>query len=163
MTGWALVCLAVISILGGCKPSEKHYRSAYDQARHKREAEESARRELEAGVDVVGSGVIQEVDGARLEPFCGDTVWTLHRRLSPDEGPASPYSLAVARLSMRTNAQAMADDHPGWRAIGDGESFFVIAGEASDCKTILDIKRQFERENPGFATINLPGATVIVR
>lgn len=145
----------------GCKPTEKHYREAYDRARQKREAEENARRELERDLQIVGTGVIQEVDGVRLEPIAGDTVWVLHKRLTSEAGVA-PYSLAVARMKMRANASGMAESNDGWKVLKGGDEYFVIAAESESADEILEKKRGFEKKNKDFHAPGLPGVTIVI-
>ncbi|MDE5774127.1 MAG: hypothetical protein K2H86_06700, partial [Muribaculaceae bacterium] len=134
--------------------------SAYDIARQKREAEIVARQELEKDLNMVGPGIVQEVDGVRLEPIGDNMMWVLHERLASDVRVA-PYALAVARMGMRANAQALAGDHPGWRAVRGGDRYYVIAGEADTLEGILAKRADFEREHADFKPLNLPGITIL--
>ena len=147
-------------VLTGCKPTEKNYRAAYDKARLKREAEQQSRRELEQDLNVVGSGIVQEVDGVRVETIGDEPVWVLHQRVKA-EPPVGPYALVVARMGMRANAQALAEDHEGWRAVKAGEGYLVLAGEASTPSAIVELKHEFEKRHKDFKPLNLPGLTIL--
>ncbi len=162
LTAASLLAVLSLLVLCGCKPTEKHYRAAYDRARQKREAEENARRELERDLQIVGSVVIQEVDGVRLEPLGGDTVWVLHKLLTKDGGVA-PYSLAIARMKMRANALGMAESDAGRTVAKGGEEYFVLAAESESVEEILEKKRAFEKKNKDFHTPGLPGVTIVIR
>lgn len=156
----SLIAMLSLLVLAGCKPTEKNYKSAYDIARQKRESELAARQELEKDLNMVGPGIVQEVDGVRLEPIGDKMMWVLHQRLTSDSRVA-PYALAVARMGMRANAQALAEDHAGWRALKGGDSYYVIAGEADSLEGILEKKGDFEREHADFKPLNLPGITIL--
>lgn len=156
----SLAAVLLVLVLTGCKPTEKNYRAAYDKARLKREAEQEARREIEQDLNIVGTGVVQEVDGVRLETIGDETVWVLHQRIKSDPA-VGPYALAVARMGMRANALALAEDYEGWRAVKAGDSYLVLAGEADTPDGILLLKHEFEKRHKDFRPLNLPGVTIV--
>ncbi len=158
----AAAALALAGMTVSCKPTEKNYRAAYDTAMIKRQAEEEARRQLEKDLDIVGEGLLEEVDGTRREVLKGDTVWTLHMRFALRDS-ILPYSLAVARLSMRANALAMTEQHPGWKAASSGDNYYILAAQSNSLDSILHARRAFLRSNPGFHAIGLTDVTVIVQ
>lgn len=145
-----------------CKPTEKNYRTAYDTAMIKRQAEEEARRQLEKDLDIVGEGLLEEVDGTRREVLGGDTVWALHTRFAQRDS-ILPYSLAVAKLAMRANAHAMTERHPHWKAASSNDNFYILAAQSHSLDSILHARRAFIKANPDFHAIALPGITIIIQ
>lgn len=144
--------------MSACKPVEKHYRSAYEQAQRKRQAEEAERRATETGL--IGGGVLQEVDGARLEPIEGDTLWVMHRQFASSDSVA-PWSVGVARMKMRANALSLTEELGEGRCVKSGEEYYVLTGESPDAAAARGYMRQFEKRHPGFRAIGLPALTLM--
>ena len=144
--------------IAGCKPVEKHYRSAYEQAQRKRQADEAERLASESGL--IGGGVLQEVDGARLEPIDGDTLWVMHRQFAAADSVA-PWSVGVARMKMRANALSLTEELGEGRCVKSGEEYYVLAAESPDGVSARRSMAEFEKRHPGFRAIGLPALTLI--
>ena len=121
-------------VLPGCKPTEKNYKSAYDAALAKRQAENN---DPDLNLPADGYKRIGEPDRKTVN---GKSYDYLFVRLKPlTEGQElQPYNVAVAVYKMPTNCAAQVKDlcAAGYQAFGamsGDDRYYVIIG---GCPTI---------------------------
>lgn len=165
----AVAAAAAVLPLGGCKPAEKHYRSAYDAAQAKRQAAAAAEADALADADgVIGATALEQVDGPRRRSVNGRELMVLTEPVSGDgAGTLGVCNVAVGVYSMDTNAKAMADAlrAEGYAAFtarnGNGRHYVVAAvcetlGEASDAVG------EFVERHPGWPYSGLQGQPLVL-
>lgn len=164
----SLLTMFAAGILTGCKPTEKNYRSAYDAALGKRAREDSARRELnrDLGIEQTGTGVLQEVDGARFQTVRGHDVWMRNVTFSRADS-IGKYSVGAAVFRMRSNARAMAADlrAEGYTSAKDAEAkdeYFVILDSFDSLDPALDLYDSFSKAKGDAPVVGAPGLLLLV-
>lgn len=125
----AIIGLSLIA-LGGCKPTERNYKSAYDVAILKKEREDSLKRERQRELGLGGVVMEENSDGSRLMTVGGTEVLTLHATMAKED-TVRRYAPAVALFKMPANAESFASDlaGEGWkraRMAKSGARYFVI-------------------------------------
>lgn len=157
----AAVGLSVFT--GGCKPTEKGYKAAYDAALNKRE-------KTQADYDsTVAVGIVQQADGPLLKRVNGEDVYLLSEIIKPlDETPAEKltYNVAVGCFKMPTNCLALVNDlrQEGIDAFGakSGEDkFYVIAGTFDELGKAVEFDVDY-KNNQKRAYVGLPDAPIII-
>ena len=148
---------------GGCKPTEKGYKSAYDMAVNKRQ---EATADFDPNIAVGG---LQNVDGPQLRTFKDVNYYWLAENLQVlEETPAVMlnYNVAAACFKMPTNCVAMVNDFKkenidafGAKSVDD--KYYVIIGTFDNLGDAVAWYSMFDsaREN---AYLGLPGAPVII-
>lgn len=169
-----LIIIAVGALaLTACKPTEKNYRSAYDAAISKRQAEHDA---LEA------DGLIAE-DAPRPIYMDGDTLYFANEIIEIDtdfaplkngnandsQAPSlKALNVAVGVFKMNTNARsgASALREKGFDAFpvkSLGDKWYIIAGSGANLDEARAIIKDFKKKNPDYPFIGLGGHPVIIR
>lgn len=174
-----LIIIAVgVLALTACKPTEKNYRSAYDIAVNKRQAEQQA---LDA------EGLVSE-DAPKPRYIDGDTLYFANEIIrmdedfapykdakskvaaegTPVENPLKALNVAVGMFKMNTNARSGASDlrDKGFSAFpvrAQGGKWYIIAGSFDTLDSARVFIKDFTRRNPSFPYIGLNGRPVIIR
>lgn len=151
----------LISVMTGCKPTEKGYKQAYEAAKSKREQVDPDEDLLTGGHKLLN----QESSNWRV--IGGDSLQLQHKFLKPindEKWPQSgPYRLVVAMLKMTTNAKSMLSDLQGKGSLKpvvatDGkDTYYIVAGSASYVDSLGNVLSTFKKENPKFQYIGLSG------
>lgn len=158
----AIIATVMISVLGGCKPVEKHYKSAYDAAIEKREAAMAEQM-------IPATGLLSD-DGPQQRIVDGDTLFVVRERLSGYEGATVPrgWLIAVGQYKMNTNAIANVGDlqregYKNAQAVRTtGGRWYAIADTAATLDAVRPKVREFERRHKGYPYVGLPGRPVLV-
>lgn len=151
--------------LSGCKPSERNYRAAYDVATAKTERENEERRELNEAMGLE-NGVLQEVDGFRIERLADRDVWTRHINMAAADSVGA-FSVSVARFKMPANAEALSADlrtegFPAARTGRSGEEWYVLIAEGDSPDKIFEIGDRFRHKFPDFHYVGQPGQAILI-
>lgn len=160
-----MLCM-LLSILAGCKPTEKGYQRAYEAAKNKREQKDPDDDILTGGHKLLSEGSTQ------WAVLAGDSLQLQHKYLKPIKDSAwpqaGPYRLAVAMMKMTTNANAMLADLRKSSSLTpviatDGkDTYYIIAGSASFADSLGNVLTTFRKENPGFQYIGLTPAKPLI-
>lgn len=161
-----MVCM-LVSLMAGCKPTEKGYREAYDAAKSKREQKDPDEALMTGGHKLLS----EEASNWRV--IAGDSLQVEHKFLKPTGDAkwpqAGPYRLAVAMFKMTTNANSMLADLQKKGSLKpvvatDGkDTYYMIAGSATYVDSLGNVLKTFRKENPGFQYIGLgQGKPVII-
>lgn len=149
----------------GCKPTEKNYRSAYDKA-----LEASLRKQAEMTESSSG-GVLETMDGPRMEIVEGDTLYVSASRVRPENPEAvkesGAFGLAIGRYGMPTNARRQAEelknDFGGAFVASDGEdNYYVVVSTFETLPEGAGALRRFRAKKPGYPSIGLPSGPVVL-
>jgi len=164
-----LYCVAALALLVGCKPSEKHYKIAYETAQQR------AREGLDEGIyelmqkeslpplKHIGEDSVR-VQRMRMIWFYTPAAVDSGRRIDP-----APYNLAVALYSMPTNARAHADAiaEEGYRAVvlkTGSDKYYVMAGLTQTLDSAARLATRYEATHRGrFIGIPCPIAIEALR
>lgn len=156
----------LVSLMAGCKPTEKGYREAYDAAKSKREQKDPDEELMTGGHKLLG----QEASNWRV--IAGDSLQMQHMFLKPYgdvKWPQSgPYRLAIATFKMTTNANSMLNDLKKKGSLKpviatDGkDTYYMIAGSASYVDSLGNVLKTFRKENPGFQYIGMPQSAPVI-
>lgn len=153
--------IGIAMMMGGCKPTEKNYQSAYKAAQEKRARDEAHRRELQAdlGVDQTALQSVDDESGTWTTLTDAATneevrVKSVRKRFHRDD-KLDYVVAAVATMRMKGNAQALADDlkAEGFaeaRVARSGENFVVIIGESKAAQNLASTILKFEKKFPDF-------------
>lgn len=160
-----LLLLTLLSGLGGCKPTEKNYRSAYDVAREKRERDERERAARQEEMGMTGSAILDQ-DGVTTVNIDGRDVYARHLNFARADSVAD-YAVSVATFRMSSNAIAMAADlasggYPETRALKSGERWFLIIGSDSTPAGALGIADGFAASRPDWQYVGQPGIIMVI-
>ncbi|MDE5842752.1 MAG: hypothetical protein K2H35_03325 [Muribaculaceae bacterium] len=159
----SLMAAAVIGslALSGCKPSEKHYKSAYTAALEKRERDEARRRELQAdlGVDKTALQDVEDSDAKMItisDP-ASDAQLSVKSKSANfhREDNVRGVVASVATMKMASNARSLAadlvaDGFKNARMVRSGEEYIVIIEEGADAASLAHTIKKFRDKNPGF-------------
>ncbi|MCH5233323.1 MAG: hypothetical protein J1E78_06740 [Muribaculaceae bacterium] len=153
----------ILVLLGGCKPTERGYKAAYDAALNKREA---ARQEIDVDLPL---GAFQQVDGPQLRTFEGVEVYVMNQRITPvQDGSKLPgqYNVAIGEYKMVTNSRSQAADlkEEGMDAFAaktvDGK-YYTIAGSFTTMPEAIKFYQEYKsRKNRVY--VGLPDSPVII-
>ena len=162
LAGIALLGISMFA-LGGCKPTERGYKSAYDAAVGKRQAATEA---LETGV---GDMKLQSVDGPQLRKFKEvDYYYTAENLTVLEETPAVllNYNVAVACFKMPTNCISMVKDLQSQDIAAFGaktadDKYYAIIGTFDNLDDAVAWYVMYDSATPK-AYLGLPGAPVII-
>ncbi len=147
------------SVLVGCKPTEKNYKTAYDVAIAKKQKTEA---ELDAdGIVSADAPMRRIVDGDTLY-FKGAAL-----RLSPGEGELKEYNIVVSEFKMPTNARSGAaalkeSGFDAFAAKSTGGRWYVVAGAVKSLDDARALILRFRDRYPSYPYIGL-GSPVIIR
>ncbi|MCH5236842.1 MAG: hypothetical protein J1E95_03485 [Muribaculaceae bacterium] len=165
MKGYLRIILALcfsMSLLTGCKPTEKGYKAAYDAALGKRQA---------ATVDIeIPEGALMDVEGPQLKEINGVSVYLLNDRIKMIEvGTRRPetYNVAVGCYKMITNCKSQVSDlkSDGYDAFGVKDSedkYYSIAGSFGSIDEAVMLCKEFQKKKKDFTYVGLPDAPVII-
>ena len=155
-------------MLASCKPTEKNYRSAYDVAIAKKQADQEA---------LAADGLIAE-DAPKARYIDGDTLYFANEIISVDKdfapfkenGPEElkAYNVAVGMFKMNTNARAGASAlrEKGFDAFpvkAMGGKWYIIGGTFVNLDDTRAFIKKFKTKNPDYPYISLDGHPVIIR
>ena len=155
--------LASVFLLGGCKPTEKGYKTAYDAALNKRKAA------LEDMNLQMQTSELQEIDGMQLKEVDGVKVFLMRQNLKPvEEATEIPgvYNVAVGMYKMSTNCLAQVKDLREERlqafAAQDSEGmYYTIAGSFGDLKQAVKFEQEYQKKRDR-TYVGLHNAPVII-
>ncbi|MCM1152939.1 MAG: SPOR domain-containing protein [Muribaculum sp.] len=160
----AAASLYIIGV-GGCKPTEKNYKAAYEAADAKRRADLEQRG--------LGNMTLQNDLNISKRPVGekGDSIWICHDLLTLEADEISGlsegrYGVAVAMFRMPANANAMSEDlrSRGMKAAvgksGNGK-WFVLSNIFTTLNDAAAGIQAFERENPDFLYVGLPAPAIV--
>lgn len=163
-TNFFVEVIAVVLLLsfGGCKPTEKNYKSAYDSALAKRQAAE-ADLQVPAGERIILEG--EPVPRA----FGSDTVYCLTVRVAPitdGSRSAGKYALAVGCFKMPANAldqaRALRDAGEESFAVRAQDSrFYTLCGDYDSMEDAYAAYRLWKTKRPDYPSVGLPGITIL--
>lgn len=156
----------LLTVLAGCKPTEKNYQSAYDKAY---EAAQRRNEELTLGY---GDNRLESLDGPRMEIIGGDTLYISSTTVTPYEAerPSTTQGsvgIAVARYSMPTNARRhvkdLKEDYPEAFVATDGDdNYYVVAITVPSTKDAVGSIHEFESSRPDYRYIGLEGHPLLL-
>ena len=161
-------CALCALMLASCKPTEKNYRSAYDVAIAKKQAEQES---------LAADGLISE-NAPKPRYIDGDTLYFAHEIISVDKDVApfkdsSPaelkaYNVAVGMFKMNTNARAGASAlrDKGFEAFpvkAMGGKWYIIGGVLDNLDDARAFIKTFKAKNPEYPYIGLDGHPIIIR
>ena len=154
-----MICM-LVTLMAGCKPTEKGYREAYDAAKSKREQKDPDEDLMTGGHKLLG------LESTNWRVIAGDSLQVQHLFLKPTDNEkwqqSGPYRLAVAMFKMTTNANSMLEDLKKKGSLKpviatDGkDSYYMIAGSATYLDSLGNVLNTFRKENPGFQYIGMP-------
>lgn len=157
-----VVAVAAGVMSGGCKPTEKNYRAAYDAALAKRDkvAEEQMRP---------ANGLLSD-DGPQQRVYEGDTIYVLREIIRMPDGGRLPskWVVAVGMFKMDTNAKAGAEalKEEGWPAAfhakAMGGKYYTIADTASTLGGAAEAAKRFQSKMKKYPYVGFPGAPVLI-
>ncbi len=156
----------LLSMMAGCKPTEKGYQQAYEAAKNKREQVDPDE------VLLTGGHKLLDQESSNWRVIGGDSLQLQHKFIKPLDGEkwpqSGPYRLAVAMLKMTTNANSMLTDIKGKGSLKpvvatDGkDTYYIIAGSATYVDSLGNVLTTFKKENPGFQYIGLTPAKPVI-
>ena len=158
----------LVTLMAGCKPTEKGYKEAYDAAKSKREQKDPDEDLMTGGHKLLG------LESTNWRVIAGDSLQLQHLFIKPTDNEkwpqSGPYRLAVAMFKMTTNANSMLEDLKKKGSLKpviatDGkDSYYMIAGSATYLDSLGNVLNTFQKENPGFQYIGMPQSapTIIV-
>lgn len=161
-------CALCALMLASCKPTEKNYRSAYDVAISKKQAEQES---------LAADGLISE-NAPKPRYIDGDTLYFANEIISVDKDFApfkesSPaelkgYNVAVGMFKMNTNARAGASAlrEKGFDAFpvkAVGGKWYIIGGAFENLDNARAFIKEFKTKNPQYPYIGLDGHPSIIR
>lgn len=161
------VALASVALMlsGGCKPTEKNYRNAYDAAVAKRE---KANNELD---DLLPAGsVLQDADGPLTMKINGrDVAYTRDRVKVEAEGEGVPqgrYRVAVGLYTMSTNAEGQCarlreSGYDSYLAVNADGKHYLMIGAWDTPEEAADAAEAFAKRNKNFPYPGLKGEPVL--
>ena len=160
-----LACLAATGFLGGCKPTEKNYKSAYDAAVSKRQASETLDTDLG-----IPAGRLQRDGAPAVRVVDGDSVLFIAEHLKfvdGEEHEKHRYNVAVGAYKMQTNCAAQVSDlfSKGYAAFGASNAagmYYVIAGSFDNLQEAAAFDRIFRKKEVSHIYSGLPDAPVII-
>ena len=162
--GLVLIGVIGVTLLQGCKPTEKNYQAAYDAAKAKRE-----KANVELGLPATG---LLSDDAPMLRVIEGDSVFVSRDRLRvPKDMPEAErplgFSVGVGVYKMSTNARAAAEDlkksgYPARELETTGDRWYLIADSFNTLAEAREFVKSFKASHPGYPYIGLPGAPVVV-
>ncbi len=160
-----MICM-LLSMMAGCKPTEKGYQQAYEAAKNKREQVDPDE------VLLTGGHKLLDQESSNWRVIGGDSLQLQHKFIKPLDGEkwpqSGPYRLAVAMLKMTTNANSMLTDIKGKGSLKpvvatDGkDTYYIIAGSATYVDSLGNVLTTFKKENPGFQYIGLTPAKPVI-
>lgn len=160
--------ILVLTIMGitGCKPTEKNYKSAYDAAKAKRDAEAT---DPDMELMLNGHKLDTSEGGNALVDNAGNSYPQKALSLVFENEPdgTGDYFLSVSTFSMPTNALALAYDMD---AKGDtvtvardaNSNWYVIAGRNEDRVSAAGAASRFVKSHPGFQFIGQDNKPLIL-
>lgn len=155
-------------MLAACKPTEKNYRSAYDIAIGKKQAEQES---------LAADGLIAE-NAPKPRYIDGDTLYFANEIISVDKDFApfkesapvelKGYNVAVGMFKMNTNARAGASAlrEKGFDAFpvqAMGGKWYIIGGSFDNLDESRTFIKKFKAKNPDYPYIGLNGHPAIIR
>lgn len=162
--GYIFICFVIgLIIVTGCKPTEQNYRNAYEAAKAKRE---SANAELMTPT----TGLFSE-DGPQLKIVEGDSLFVSRDRLRIENKDTSikfsKYNIGVGLFKMHTNAEAAAEQlksagYPASAVRTTGDRWYTLAGCFDTLKEAREFISAFDKRNPDYPYIGLPGHPVLI-
>lgn len=172
-----ILSILLISLIAGCKPTEKNYKEAYEAAQAKRNAVN-----ISNGVNAP----LQGDDSFSIKVVNGDSVWVCHSRISllpiagdnsqaPDADSQSlpaerfrelKYGLIVGSFSMPANANALAADlkrmgHIGVPATDGLSKWYVLSDLYPTLDDAIEGSKAFHRENPTYIYVGIPAPLIV--
>ncbi|MGN0236853.1 MAG: hypothetical protein ACI4AK_02015 [Lepagella sp.] len=152
----------LLTILVGCKPTEKNYKAAYDAALAKRE---------QAAIEQMrpATGLLSD-DGPQMRLIGADTVYVNRAviRTEDNKRPQGSWAVVVGKFKMDTNARAAAQNlkSEGWEnafmAKSTGAVYYSIIDTATSLDDANAIQKAFRSKHPDYPFIGLPGAPVLL-
>lgn len=156
-----ILCIGLLTLLAGCKPTEKGYRQAYDAALAKRQ------QQIENSLPV--EGLIS--DEAPRQIAVGEKKYRVSDegiRVEGSEKMQRGVYVAVSAFKMPTNARAEAEalrkegyDANAARTISD--RWYVVAACFDNVDAAAKFIDEFARKHPRWAYIGLEGEPLIIR
>lgn len=160
-----IIVLGVFMTLltGGCKPTEKGYKAAYDAALNKRE---QAMVDYDPALPVEG---LQSTDGPQLKEIEGSNYYFLKERLKKTEEDGEAlhlYNVAVACYKMPTNCRAQVADlsgegYPAFGAKSGEDKYYVILSSFPSLEEATECYRKYSSKK-NRVYVGLPDSPVII-
>lgn len=166
--------MALIMLGGGCKPTERNYREAYDAAIAKREKAEA---------DIfIPEGGLESLDGPRTKKVGDITVyyevkslrWTQPAdvpeggNVRKDAPRPQAFNVAVGLYKMAVNAASQVDllTSKGYSGafpahVGKDENY-AVAASFPTLEEAAAFAAAFLKDNKGMNYVGLPGAPVVI-
>lgn len=158
-----MLMAVVLCGITACKPTEKHYREAYDAALRKRQIAEAEQM-------LPARGKLLSDEGPQMRVLDGDTLFVTREQLRTEDGTPLPFPwlVAVGVYKMSTNARsnAAALREEGYaeamalRAADD--RWYTVAAGAFSLDSVRPLAARFRDAHPGYPYIGLPGAPVLI-
>lgn len=156
--------LAGIVALSGCKPTEKNYKSAYDAAVAKRQAEANdPDLNLPAGgYQKIGDPVMKVING-KSYPCLGVRIKPLSEGVE-----MQPYNVAVSAYKMPTNCESQVKDliamgYPAFGAKTGDDRYYVIVGSYPSLEEAAAGVDAYMKKNKNAVYVGLGDSPVILR
>lgn len=159
-----LASLALLSVMPGCKPSEKNYKAAYETAKEKRDREAY---DADLGIDY--TNIRKDGDPVwRKMSETSDSVMWRRQWMKPmtDTDTVHKYNVTVAQFKMPTNVRAMTESLKGMGynayALQTNEPVYLVeAGGFPSFEEAAAFLLEFMKKRKDFSYIGLPGGAVI--
>ena len=154
----SIVLFAIL--IGGCKPTEKNYEAAYSKAY------EVARMKAEAEQTADDGTLLESIDGPHVEAIGSDSIMVGQSRIKPFEGDTGVekgrYGIAVAKYSMPTNArrhlQDLKKEYPDAFIATDGkDGYYVLIKRVAEVPEAADPIRVYRMSHPNDSYMGLQG------
>lgn len=161
-TVFFIISLLLLAVMYSCKPTEKNYREAYESAKSKRE-------QADADLNLPATG-LQSMDGPRLVPVNGDTVYYNREKLGTSDVDSifiDRYNVVVASYRMVTNARRQVSDlqrkfKGAYAARVKDDKWYVVAATFPEIGEAVKFINDYKRSHPDGPFVGLPGSPVII-
>lgn len=155
------LAVAGLLVAGGCKPTERNYKAAYDVAVAKRQ-------NVDVDLDISEADLIQEGQPS-LRTLRGQEVLYLGSPLRPvSEGGAVPekYNVVCGVFKMPVNALDQArnlrsDGMDAFAARGEQDKYYTVAGSFDNLEDALAFYASFKKKHPDFTFVGISGLTLL--
>lgn len=156
--------LAGLMFLPACKPTEKNYKSAYDAAVAKRQAESN-----DPDLNLPAGGY-QRIGDPQKKTVNGKSYGYLFSRVKPltDGVSMQPYNVAVAVYKMPTNCEAQVNDllSVGYQSFGaktGDDRYYVIIGSYASIDAAAAAIDAYMAKFKDAVYVGLDGAPLILQ
>lgn len=155
----------LLSLLSGCKPTEKNYQEAYDAAKKKQE-----RVAAESATSLPVGRVLQSIDGTVHRTVNGndiDVTADFLKYISGTQDAMNIWNVAVALYKMPTNCKAQTQDlcEKGYKAFaaeGLGSKYYVIAASFPNIEEAAKFAKEYSNKVSPDAFVGLSGNPLLI-